>query len=160
MAGIWVFAETVDGTPTPVVLELLTKARSLGETTAIALGPSASKAVETLGKYGAKKVYIHEDPAFRDILATPAVDLLARLIEKAQPDLVIFGMTYAGRDVASRLSARLSTALIAGCTVLLSGPLVLLLPVASRAADDPGYTVRPQRARLEAATDEQGTAMA
>src|SRR5438105_3012547 len=83
-AGIWVFAETVDGTPTPVVLELLTKARSLGETTAIALGPSASKAVETLGKYGAKKVYIHEDPAFRDILATPAVDLLARLIEKDQ----------------------------------------------------------------------------
>ncbi|TMD83304.1 MAG: electron transfer flavoprotein subunit alpha/FixB family protein [Chloroflexi bacterium] len=116
MAGIWVFAETVDGTPTPVVLELLTKARSLGEVTAVALGPSASKSVETLGKYGAKKVYIHEDPAFRDILATPAVDLLARLIEKDQPDLVIFGMTYDGRDVASRLSARLSTALIANAS--------------------------------------------
>src|SRR2546429_4905631 len=116
MAGIWVYAETVDGTPTPVVLELLTKARSLGETTAIALGPSASKSVETLGKYGATKVYIHEDPAFRDILATPAVDLLARLVEKAQPDLLIFGMTYAGRDVASRLSARLGTALIANAT--------------------------------------------
>ena len=63
MAGIWVFAETVDGTPTPVVLELLTKARSLGEVTAVALGPSASKSVETLGTYGARKVYVHEDPA-------------------------------------------------------------------------------------------------
>ena len=113
MAGVWVFAETVDGTPKPVVLELLTKARSLGETTAIALGPGASKSADALGKYGAKKVYVHEDPAFREILATPAVDLLARLIEKDQPELVIFGMTYDGRDVASRLSARLGTALIA-----------------------------------------------
>jgi len=34
MAGVWVFAETVEGVPAPVVLELLTKARSLGETTA------------------------------------------------------------------------------------------------------------------------------
>ncbi|TME56884.1 MAG: electron transfer flavoprotein subunit alpha/FixB family protein [Chloroflexi bacterium] len=116
MAGVWVFAETVDGTPKPVVLELLTKARSLGETTAIALGPGASKSADALGKYGAKKVYVHEDPAFREILATPAVDLLARLIEKDQPELVIFGMTYDGRDVASRLSARLGTALIANAT--------------------------------------------
>jgi electron transfer flavoprotein alpha subunit len=116
MAGVWVFAETVDGTPQPVVLELLTKARSLGETTAVALGPGASRAAETLGKYGAKKVYIHEDSAFRDILATPAVDLLTRLVLKDQPDLVIFGMTYDGRDVASRLSARLGTALIANAT--------------------------------------------
>ena len=116
MAGVWVFAETVDGMPKPVVLELLTKARSLGETTAIALGPGASKSAETLGKYGAKKVYIHEDAAFRDVLATPAVELLARLVLKDQPDLVIFGMTYDGRDIASRLSARLGTALIANAT--------------------------------------------
>jgi electron transfer flavoprotein alpha subunit len=116
MAGVWVFAETVDGTPKPVVLELLTKARSLGDTTAIALGPGASKSAETLAKYGAKKVYVHEDPAFRDVLASPAVDLLARMIEKDKPDLVIFGMTYDGRDVASRLSARLGTALIANAT--------------------------------------------
>ena len=116
MAAIWVFAETVEGTPAPIVLELLTKGRSLGETTAIALGPGASKSVETLGTYGAKKVYIHQDAAFRDILATPAVDLLAKLIQTDQPDLILFGMTYESRDVASRLSARLSTALIANAT--------------------------------------------
>ena len=107
------FAETVDGAPQPIALELLTKGRSLGDTTAIALGPGAKKAATALGSYGAKKVYVHEDPAFRDVLATPAVDLLARLIEKDKPDIVLFGMTYEGRDVAARLSARLGTALIA-----------------------------------------------
>jgi electron transfer flavoprotein alpha subunit len=116
MPTVWVFAETIDGVPKPVALELLTKARSLGDTTALALGPGASQAADPLGKYGARRVYVHEDAAFRDILATPAVDLLVRLIEKDKPDLIIFGMTYDGRDIAARLSARLGTAVIANAT--------------------------------------------
>jgi len=116
MAGVWVYAESVDGAPKPIALELLTKARSLGEPTAIALGPGASKAAEALGRYGAKRVVVHEDPAFVEVLASPAVDLLAGLIAKDPPDLVLFGMTYEGRDVAARLSARLGTALIANAT--------------------------------------------
>ena len=116
MATVWVFAETVLGKPRPVVLELLTKARSLGEPEAVALGPGASGAVEALGTHGARKVYVHEDPAFRDILATPAVDLLEKLVRAHEPSLILFGMTYDGRDVASRLSARLNAALIANAT--------------------------------------------
>jgi electron transfer flavoprotein alpha subunit len=116
MAGIWVFAESVDGVLDPVTPELLTKARSLGDAAAVALGPGASKVVDELARYGARKVYVHENPAFRDVLATPAVELLARLITQDRPDLVIFGMTYDGRDIASRLSARLGSALIANAT--------------------------------------------
>ena len=78
MPGVYVFAETSDGAPKSVALELLTKARSLGTTTAIALGPGASQAADALAGHGAKKVYVHEDAAFRDVLASPAVDLLAK----------------------------------------------------------------------------------
>ena len=131
MAKVWVYAETVDGSAQPITLELLTKARSLGEAAAIALGPGAGKAVETLGQYGARKVYVHEDPAFRDVLASPAVDLMAPLIEKEKPDLVLFGMTYDGRDVAARLSARLGAALIANATDVFSrdGAYAIVNPV-------------------------------
>jgi len=115
---IWVYAETVEGVPRPISLELLTKARSLGEVAAVALGPGSSKAAEQLGAHGASKVMVHEDPAFRDLLAVPAVELLASLIEKHKPELILFGMTYEGRDIASRLSARLGTALIANATDL------------------------------------------
>jgi electron transfer flavoprotein alpha subunit len=115
---IWVFAETVDGVPHPVVLELLTKAKSLGEVSAVALGPGASRAAEQLGAHGATRLFVHEDAAFRDLLAVPAVDLLAKLIEKHKPEAVLFGMTYEGRDIASRLSARLGAALIANATDL------------------------------------------
>ena len=116
MARIWVYAEIVEGKPKSVALELLTKARALGEPEAVALGPGASTAVESLGKHGARVVYAHEDPAFRDVLASPAVDLLEKLVQKHGPDLLLFGMTYDSRDIASRLSARLGTALIANAT--------------------------------------------
>ncbi|HEY9288562.1 MAG TPA: electron transfer flavoprotein subunit alpha/FixB family protein [Candidatus Dormibacteraeota bacterium] len=131
MPAIWVYAETADGAPQPIALELLTKARALGETTAVALGPGAAKAAETLGKYGAKKVYVHEDQAFREVLATPAVDLLARITEKDRPDAILFGMTYDGRDIASRLSARLGAALIANATDVVEreGKLAAISPV-------------------------------
>jgi electron transfer flavoprotein alpha subunit len=115
---IWVYTETVDGRPRPIALELLTKARSLGEVTAVALGPGSSKAAEQLGAHGAKKVLVHEDAAFYELLSVPAVELLAALIEKHKPELFLFGMTYEGRDIASRLSARLGTALIANATDL------------------------------------------
>lgn len=116
MATVWVYAETVDGVPRPVVLELLTRARALGEAEAVAFGPGASKAVAQLGEFGARRVFVNEDPAFRDTLAQPAVDALASLVASHRPSLVLFGMTYEGRDVASRLSARLGSALIANAS--------------------------------------------
>jgi len=38
VARIWVYAEIVEGKPKSVALELLTKARALGEPEAVALG--------------------------------------------------------------------------------------------------------------------------
>src|SRR5919109_4452876 len=107
MGAVWVYAELQDGVPRPITLELLTRARTLGEAEAVALGPSASQAVEAMGRHGARRVYVHEDPAFDDVLASPAVSMLATLIERHRPELILFGMTYSGRDVAGRLSARL-----------------------------------------------------
>ena len=121
MGAVWVYAETVDGAPRPVVLELLTRARGLGEAEAVAFGPGASSAVARLGEYGARTVFVHEDPAFRDVLAQPAVDALASLVATHQPSLLLFGMTYEGRDVAARLSARLGAALIASVTEIDQG---------------------------------------
>jgi electron transfer flavoprotein alpha subunit len=116
VAAIWVYAEIVDGAPRPVVLELLTRARGLGEPEAVAFGPGAAQSVTRLGEYGARRVLVHEDPAFRDVLAQPAVEALASLVEGRQPSLLLFGMTAAGRDIASRLSARLGSAVIANAS--------------------------------------------
>jgi electron transfer flavoprotein alpha subunit len=114
---IWVYAELDPaGAPRPVVLELLTRARELGDVTAVALGPKAGTAVRTLGEFGARRVFIHEDPAYADLVARPAVATLARLLEEHRPALLLVGATYEGRDVAGRLSARLDVTLASNVT--------------------------------------------
>jgi electron transfer flavoprotein alpha subunit len=113
MAKILVYADQSQGRPAATTLELLTRARELGDVEAIALGPGAKAAAGPLGRYGAKRVHVNEDEAFATYLAEPATDCVAALIAAAAPDLVLFGFTADPREVAGRLAARLGTGLIA-----------------------------------------------
>jgi electron transfer flavoprotein alpha subunit len=112
MATIWVYAEQSEGRPAAISLELLTKARELGDVEAVALGPGAREAAATLGKHGAKRVHVNEDPAFVEYLAEPATDCLAALVPSGSPDLILFGFSPDSREVAGRLAARLGAGLI------------------------------------------------
>ena len=113
MTKVWVYAELTGGQVARVSLELLTKARQLtGDVTAIALGTGASAQAATLGQYGAKRVLVHEDAAYEQFLSEPAADTIATLIEQEKPDLLLIGTTYNGRDIASRLNARLDCGVI------------------------------------------------
>lgn len=112
MAKIWVYTELNQGRPTTTTLELLTRARELGDVAAVALGPGAREAAATLGKHGAKRVLVNEDSAFDEYLAEPATDCLAALVPDESPDIILFGFTSDSREVAGRLAARLGTGLI------------------------------------------------
>jgi len=112
MARVWVYAEMSGGTVAPTTLELMTKARELGEVEAIALGAGSKSAAITLGKHGAKVVHVNEDSAFDDFVAEPATDALAALFKQQAPDLILFGFTPDSRDVAGRLAARIGAGVI------------------------------------------------
>ena len=112
MAGILVYAEQSDGKVASTSLELMTRARELGDVYAVALGSGAKAAAATLGKHGAKVVHVNEDSAFDDYIAEPATDALATLHQQQKPDLILFGFTSDSREVAGRLAARLSAGLI------------------------------------------------
>jgi electron transfer flavoprotein alpha subunit len=112
MANVWVYAELSQGQLAPTSLELMTKARELGDVAAIALGSGAKNAAATLGKHGAKVVHVNEDAAFDEYIAEPATDALMSLHEKEKPDLILFSFTPDSREVAGRLAARLGAGLI------------------------------------------------
>ena len=112
MAKILVYAELNAGKLQPTSLELMAKARELGDVEAVALGTGAKAAATTLGKHGAKVVHVNEDKAFDDYIAEPATDVLAALHKESAPDLILFGFTSDSRDVAGRLAARLEVGLI------------------------------------------------
>src|SRR5437764_12813945 len=107
VSTMWVFAEAADGKVASITQELLTKARSLGGTVeAFYAGADADAIAAELGKFGAAKVYA-ADPG-QLLLGAPVAAAMAGQIEAGNwPDLILFGMTYDGRDVAGRLSVKI-----------------------------------------------------
>lgn len=117
MTTVWVYAEVTPEGPSPSALELLTKARTIGdEVAAVALGPGATAAAPALGEHGAARVYASDEQVYADTLGQPAAHTLHALIREHTPDLVLFSTSYDARDVAGRLQARLGSALMSNVT--------------------------------------------
>ena len=109
---IWVHAEATDGEVATISLELLAKARELGGTVEAFYGGDGDAVAATLGAHGATTVYATGD--LGDSLAgvPTAAAMAAQIGSGSAPDLVLFGTTYDGRDVAGRLSASLDLPVI------------------------------------------------
>jgi electron transfer flavoprotein alpha subunit len=122
VGAIWVYAEVgPDGAVNPTALEMLTKARELGdEVAAVALGPGATTAAGKLGEFGAATVYASDDEAYADYVAQPQAEALYQLVQQHQPELVMFAMDYDSRDVAGRLSAKTGSTLMSNAVELLA----------------------------------------
>ncbi len=114
MAEVWVFVREFDGAPTPLALELLTKARQVGDTTAVYVGTGSEEAFARLGEYGAKNVF-HLDPK-DSLVAAPVARAMAERLETDKPDLILFGQAYDDRDVAGRLAARIGRPILSNAT--------------------------------------------
>ena len=113
MAGVWVYAEVSDGELDPSALELVTKARALGDdVAAVALGPGSTSAADRLGEYGAQTVYVSDDAVYADYVAQPAAHAVRLLVEEHAPELLLFATNYDSRDVAGRLSALIGAPLV------------------------------------------------
>ncbi|HEV8681250.1 MAG TPA: electron transfer flavoprotein subunit alpha/FixB family protein [Actinomycetota bacterium] len=123
MAKVWVYAElSPDGSVHATALELLTKARSLGDTVeAVVLGPGATGAAGPLGEHGAQRVFASDEEVFANHLAQPATQALHQLVQEHQPNLILFAYSYNSRDVAGRLQAKTRSALMSNVTDVL-GP--------------------------------------
>ena len=125
---IWVYAEAADGKVAPITLEILTKARELADTVEVVYGAGDADAVaDALGAHGATKVYATGDLQG----STPAVPVSSAVAKQVAdgnaPDLILFGTTYEGRDVAARLSVALDKPVITNNTdIALDGDAVVV----------------------------------
>lgn len=114
MANVWVFVEDVDGAPSPLALEILTKARALGDVTVVYAGSGGDEAFATLGDHGANRV-LHVDIGDR-LPSGPLAAGMADAIGENSPDLILFGQAYTDRDVAGRLAARLGVGVLSNAS--------------------------------------------
>lgn len=121
--GIWVVAEQRDGAIQPVTFELLGKARELADirrtmVSAVLLGAGIKNLDGALINHGADRVFIAEAPFLARYRTLPYERVIAGLIEQYKPEIILYGATTIGRDLAPRLANRFRTGLTADCTGL------------------------------------------
>ena len=114
---IWVYAEAEGDKPVTSTLELLTKAREIGDTVeCVYVGANADALAGALGEHGATKVHAVD---CGDVLSgVVGAAALAALVATEAPDLVLFAQSYDGRDALSRLSVKLDRPVLTNGTDL------------------------------------------
>jgi electron transfer flavoprotein alpha subunit len=121
--GVFVFAQQVDNKLAGVSFELLGKGKELAkdlrcDVTAILLGSKVEDLADKLAKYGADRVILVDDPALETYMTEPYAYVVAEAVRKYKPEVLLYGATAIGRDLAPRVSARVHTGLTADCTGL------------------------------------------
>ena len=121
--GVWVYCEQRQGKLMSTDLELISEGRKLAdelhtELCGVLLGEDVASLARQLGGQGADKVYVCESPLLRNYTTDAHAKLLCDLVKEYKPEVVLFGATNIGRDLAPRCAARLHTGLCADCTHL------------------------------------------
>ena len=115
MTKVWVYAEELQGQVTSTTLELLTKAREIGDTVeAFAVTSDAAAIAGAVGEYGATKLFAVDGGD--QLPGAVGAAALADAIGAESPDVILFATSYDGRDVLGRLSARLNAPVITNAT--------------------------------------------
>jgi len=123
---VWVFSEQHGGALEEVPIELMSKGRELADKlgvplAAVLLGGQVSSLCERLGHYGADKVYLAEHPLLEHYQASSYAKVINGLIEKYKPQIVLYGASPCGRDLAPRIASAMKAGLTADCTDLQIG---------------------------------------
>lgn len=121
---VWVFAEQREGKLMDVALELLGEghrlSREIGDAKVCALlvGSEVEHLTKECFSYGADKVYLIDNELLKNFTTDGYTKVLVDAIKEYKPEIVLYGATHIGRDLAPRVAARLNTGLTADCTRL------------------------------------------
>ncbi len=121
--GIWVYVQHRRGEAAPVSWQLLGIARQLAQQIqvpvgAVVLGSNVQGLVDEAMAYGADTVYAIDDPVLADYRTQAYAHGVASLIRKHKPEIVFYGSTIHGRDVAGAVATLVKTGLAADATQL------------------------------------------
>ncbi len=124
--NVFVFCEQRDGEIQKVAFELVGKARELAdalgqEVVGVLAGSNIEGKAAELIAHGADKVIVADDPILAEYSTKPYTQVLEKVIVDYAPEVVLFGASSIGRDLAPSVSATVHTGLTADCTSLAIG---------------------------------------
>lgn len=120
---VWVFAEQRGGELSKAALQLLGKGRDLADTLgqklcAVLLGENVEGLAKELVAHGADIVYTADNPRLKNFQTDTYTYIISNLIKEKDPNIMLFGATHIGRDLAPRIAQRVYVGLTADCTGL------------------------------------------
>ena len=120
---IFVVIEQRNGAVQKVSYELIGEATKLAadmgeQVVAVLMGYQIADKAEMLIQYGASKVLVLDDPVLEHYTTEPYVKGIEYVIKTYDPNVVLFGASSIGRDMAPRVAGRIHTGLTADCTRL------------------------------------------
>ena len=123
IGNVWIFIEQEAGKIADVSLELVCKGRELAaklgvKTEALLLGDKVEHCVETLYSYGCDTVYLVEDERLEPFTVLPYARAIVDLVKEHKPNILLFGATLKGRELAPRVASEKLGGLTADCTDL------------------------------------------
>jgi electron transfer flavoprotein alpha subunit len=121
MGEILVLVDHVDGAVRKPTLELLTLARRIGEPSAVFLGKGVDAATETLGKFGAQKIYAVDAPEIDDYLVVPSADALTQIAKTVSPAAILVASSADGKEIGARVAVRLDSGIITDAVDVAAG---------------------------------------
>jgi caffeyl-CoA reductase-Etf complex subunit CarE len=128
--GVGVFAQVKDQKIHKVTFELIGKARELAGDNKIfvyLMGANVIHLVDSLIHYGGDEIYFTDDHRLKEYDTIPYALVCEEMINRSRPEIVLFGATHTGRDLAPRVAQKLKTGLTADCTELNIDPETNLL---------------------------------
>jgi electron transfer flavoprotein alpha subunit len=130
--GVLIVGELSDGKLASITAELLGIGRKLAdgleqELSAVFVGSGIADTAGEAIALGADKVYVIDNPLFRDYVTDSYVGALEKLSNDVGPEILLLGQTVMGRDLAPRLAFRLGTAVTLDCVELALDPDTKLL---------------------------------
>jgi len=154
--GVMIVAEQRDGALRKISLELASTARKLADQTgdevsAILLGSGIEGLAAELGKYGVDKVFVGDNAAMEPYITEAHAAVVAKVVKENDPAILLLGASVQGKDLSSRVAAKLAAGLATDCTdvKLDGGKLVAIRPLyAGKCFGEVVFNVAPAIASL------------
>ncbi len=123
MKSVFVYCEVENQKVAEISQELLSAGKRLAEKLncpleAMVFGSGLKSISYQIAPYGVDKIYVADDERLEPYRTLPHTAIAADILEKEKPQIVLFGATSVGRDLAPRLASSLNCGLTADCTIL------------------------------------------
>lgn len=121
-----VFIQQDDGKVAEVSLELVCKAVELArkvdaKVTGVLIGHKMADEAKRVASYGIQELYVVDQPKLKHYTPVPYTKAMVEIISAREPQIVLYGATTTGRDIAPRIASCLKVGLTADCTDLQIG---------------------------------------